>query len=270
MLELPEIETLRRETEREIAGRKLKAVDADPGRLADGLEPSDLLRLEGAKVASVKRRGGHLVFNIDGGDRLLLEIVNGVALRRGKGDEPAWIELGFTQGGPVRALEGVGNPRLRLTTLAELDSVVPPSKAIDLAEQAVSWVVFARAFVGAGGPLRRLLTDPAMVESIGPLYADEILWQAGLRPDRRADRLGSQELRRLYRSTAEVLHDALKAGGTTTAANGFSDLAGKPGGYQELLEVFGRDGQPCRRCRGTVVHDKLDGALCYRCPECQV
>jgi len=270
MLELPEIETLRRETEREVGGRKLKAIVADDDRLAPGLKAAELKRVDGAKVSSVKRRRGNLVWNLDSGDRLVLEVSSGIALRRGKGDEAASIEFTFTQGGSLRVLAGVGDPRLDLVTTAELDAKLPPTGAIDLAEQAVSWVVFARAFVANGGPLRQLLTDPAMVEGIGPLYADEILWQSGLRPDRRADRLGSQELRRLYRAVAEVLHDSLKMGGTTTATNEFTDLAGKPGGYQESLEVWGRDGQPCRRCRGTVVLEKIDGKACYRCAECQV
>lgn len=270
MLELPEIETLRRETEREIGGRKLKSIVVDEQHLADGVTAEDFKRVDGAKVSAVKRRSGYLVMNLDTGDRVVLEVSHGIALRKAKVEDEAWVEFTFTQGGPLRAMAGTGNPKVDLLTVAELDAKLPPSGAIDLAEQAISWVTFARSLVGAGGPLRGLLTDPSIVEGIGPLYADEILWQAGLRPDRRAEKLGTQELRRLYRATAEVLHDSLKAGGTTTAANGFTDLSGKPGGFQDSLEVWGRDGQPCRRCRGTVVLEKIEGKACYRCAECQV
>lgn len=270
MLELPEIETLRRETEREIGGRKLKAVVVDDAHLAEDVKPTEFEKLDGAKVTGVKRRAGHLVMNLDSGDRIVISIAAGVAIRKGKGPEPTWAEFSFTQGGPLRILADVGDPRIDLVTAAELDAKLPASGAIDPAEQAVSWVIFARALVGHGGAIRTLLTDPTIVGGIGPVYADEILWQAGLRPDRRAEKLGSQELRRLYRATAEVLHDSLKAGGTTTAGNQFTDLAGQPGGYQTSLEVWGRDGKPCRRCRGTVVLDKFDGKPTYRCAECQV
>jgi formamidopyrimidine-DNA glycosylase len=270
MLELPEIETLRRETEREIGGRKLKSVSVDKTHLAEGSKAADLKRTEGAKVGTVKRRGSCLVMNLDSGDRILIDVSEGVALRKAKGDEASWAEFGFTQGAPLRVLAEVGDPRVGLLTAAELEEALPPSGAIDLTEHAVSWVSFARVFVGAGGLLRTLLTDPGVIDGIGPMYADEILWQAGLRADRRAEKLGSQELRRLYRATAEVLHDALKAGGTTTSANGFTDLAGKPGGYQESLEVWGRDGHPCRRCRGTVVVEKFEGQPSYRCAQCQI
>ncbi len=270
MLELPEIETLRREAEREIGGRKIKSVTVEKAHLAEGVKATDFKRIEGAKVSAVKRRGACLVCNLDTGDRLVVEVSEGVALRKAKGDEEAWAEFAFTQGAPLRVLAEVGDPRVGLLTTAELDAALPPTGAIDLTEQTVSWVTFARALVGAGGPLRTLLTDPGLVEGVGALYVDEILWQAGLRADRRAEKLGTQELRRLYRAVAEVLHDSLKAGGTTTATNGFSDLSGKVGGYQESLEVYGRDGKPCRRCRGTVVLDKFDGKPTYRCPQCQV
>lgn len=270
MLELPEIETLRRETEREIGGRKVKSIVVDKAHLAEGIKLTDFKRTEGAKVNSVKRRGACLVMNLETGDRVIIDVSEGVALRKAKGDEEIWAEFAFNQGAPLRILADIGDPRVGVLTAAELEEALPPTGAIDLAEQAVSWVTFARALVAAGGPLRTLLTDPGVVESIGPLYADEILWQAGLKADRRAEKLGSQELRRLYRSVAEVLHDSLKAGGTTTATNAFSDLSGKGGGFQDQLEVYGRDGQPCRRCRGTVVLDKFDGKPTYRCPQCQV
>lgn len=270
MLELPEIETLRRDTEREIGGRKIKSITVESARLLDGVKATDFKRTEGAKVTGVKRRHGNLVMNLDTGDRIVICISGGVALRKGKGDEPTWAEFGFTQGAPLRVLADVGDPRIDLVVQADLEVRIPPSGAVDLAEQAVSWVNFARVLVAAGGPLRSLLIDPRILEGIGAVYADEILWQAGLRHDRRAERLGSQELRRLYRATAEVLHDSLKAGGTTTSANGYSDLSGKAGGFQDSLEVWGRDGQPCRRCRGTIVVEKFEGKPCYRCAECQV
>ena len=70
--------------------------------------------------------------------------------------------------------------------------------------------------------------------------------------------------------SAWVSHSSFGIRTQTTAANGFSDLTGKHGGYQESLEVWGRDGQPCRRCRGTVVVEKYEGQPSYRCAQCQI
>jgi formamidopyrimidine-DNA glycosylase len=269
MLELPEVDMLRREAEREFGGRKVKAVAvADAKVLGQGTTAADFHRIEGAKLTGVGRRGLVLTLGIDGTDAVVVEVGRGVGLRKGASQDAA-LELSFTQGGPLVVLGGT-NGVVHLVTAAELDQRWARSGGLDLVEHAVSWQNFARLLVQRQGPLRGLLTDPSVIEGIGPLYADEILWQSGLRPDRRAERLGSQELRRLYRSTVEVLHESQKAGAATTASNGFTDLAGKPGNYQDQLEVFGRDGKPCRRCRATVVSQKVDGKVCYLCLQCQV
>ena len=88
--------------------------------------------------------------------------------------------------------------------------------------------------------------------AIGPIYSDEILWEAGLRHDRISSELSSQEIRRLFRALVETLHEAVKHRGTTVDDHPFVDLYGKPGDYQDELKVYGREGEPCRRCRAPV------------------
>lgn len=272
MLELPELETLRRELDRDIAGRKVKAVAVvDPAVLAEGTTPTDLKRLEGAKVSSVIRRHPVLGVVLDTGDRLVVQLGDGAQPLRKTKDGDAALEISFTQGGPVRVIaRKTPGARLSLLDEAAFDVAWPAAAGFDTTEQAISWVNFARVLVHRGGPLRTLLLDRTVMEGLGALYADEILWQAGLRPDRRAEKLGTQELRRLYRSVAEVLHEAMKAGGASTDANGFVDLSGKGGGYQDQLEAYGRGSQPCRRCRSTIVVEKFEGKQTFLCAQCQV
>ncbi len=98
-----------------------------------------------------------------------------------------------------------------------------------------------------------MLVDPEVVAGIGAVYSDEILWEAGLRHDRASQELSSQEIRRLYRALVETLHEAVKHRGTSLESTPFVDLYGKPGAYQDELKVYGRDGEPCRRCRAPVL-----------------
>ena len=79
---------------------------------------------------------------------------------------------------------------------------------------------------------------------LGNMYSDEILFAAGLRYDRTASGLSTQEIRRLYRSVVETLHDAVKYRGSTLADQGYVDLFGKAGDYQEHHKVYARDGSP--------------------------
>jgi formamidopyrimidine-DNA glycosylase len=118
--------------------------------------------------------------------------------------------------------------------------------------------------------LKNFLTDQTVVAGLGPVYSDEILYEAGLRPDRMSNELSSQEIRRLYRAVVEMMHEGMKHRGVTLDDDGFLDLAGKPGGFTELLNVYGRDGLACRRCRAVISKRKMAGTTVYLCEQCQV
>jgi formamidopyrimidine-DNA glycosylase len=78
------------------------------------------------------------------------------------------------------------------------------------------------------------------------------------------------EIRRLFRSIVEVLHDAIKHRGSTLSDQQYVDVTGRPGEYQTLHEVYDRAGQACRRCRTTLTKAKFAGRSTFFCPSCQV
>ena len=118
--------------------------------------------------------------------------------------------------------------------------------------------------------LKALLMDQQFVAGIGNLYSDEILFTAGLRYDRTSDSLSATEVRRLYRSMAETLADAIKHRGSSLADEQYRDLFGEVGDYQGSHQVYDREGQPCRRCRNPVVRVKFGGRSTFFCEHCQI
>ena len=118
--------------------------------------------------------------------------------------------------------------------------------------------------------LKPLLMDQKFIAGIGNIYADEILFAAGLRHDRLSNSLSTQEIRRLYRALVETLHDAIKYRGSTLSDQQYVDLAGRGGDYQTLHEVYDRAGQNCRRCRAVITKAKFAGRSTFFCPSCQV
>jgi formamidopyrimidine-DNA glycosylase len=117
--------------------------------------------------------------------------------------------------------------------------------------------------------MKSLLMDETFIVGLGDIYSDEILFAAGIRHDRISNKLSSQDVRRLYRALMETLQDAVKARGTTYGEPDFVDLHGDPGQYQLELKVFEREGEPCRRCRNTVIREKDGKYTTYLCPQCQ-
>jgi formamidopyrimidine-DNA glycosylase len=112
--------------------------------------------------------------------------------------------------------------------------------------------------------------DQKFIAGIGNIYADEILWGAGLRWDRMSDALTGEEVRRLYRAMVETLQEAVKHRGSSLADAQYVDVFGRPGDYQQFHNVYARDGQSCPRCRHVVVREKVGGRSTFYCSACQV
>ncbi|MGH9210391.1 MAG: bifunctional DNA-formamidopyrimidine glycosylase/DNA-(apurinic or apyrimidinic site) lyase [Acidimicrobiales bacterium] len=279
MPELPEIETVRRGLERETVGRRVKTADVRVAKLVsrNGGKKAFQSRLEGTKIKGVDRRGSLLVTNLDSGELLVFDLGDSGRLLRTAPKDPVdgatQLIVSFTQGGQLRVIDPDGSSEAFVVEPSHLVDEVPSLSelGLDPVAEAISWTAFARALVvRRTDKLKSLLIDPTFIVGLGDLYADEILYDAGLRPDREVSTLSTMEIRRLYRSFVEILHEATKHHGTSTENHPFIDLHGNEGNFQEELEVWGRDGEPCRRCRGTVTKVRSGGRTNYVCPSCQV
>ena len=80
----------------------------------------------------------------------------------------------------------------------------------------------------------------------------------------------SQEIRRLFRALVETLHEAVKHRGSSVDDHPFVDLYGKPGDHQGELRVYGREGEPCRRCRAPIAKIRYSNKPLFYCEACQV
>ncbi|MET0727402.1 MAG: DNA-formamidopyrimidine glycosylase family protein [Acidimicrobiales bacterium] len=277
MAELPELETVRRELEKESVGKRLKPPEVMTNKIvAHNGRKLFQSRLEGAKVKSIDRKGRHLVANLDNGELLVLDLGDGGRLEKvaPKSTPPKGtaVVFAFTQGGQIRLVDTTGHAQVAVVANDALSEEIPAiaSGGLDPVADAVSWTTFARLILSKNLKLKALLTDPEVVAAIGPIYSDEILWEAGLRHDRVSNQLSSQEIRRLFRALVETLHEAVKHRGTTVDEFPFVDLYGKEGDYQKELKVFGRDGEPCRRCRAPIAKARFANRPLYYCEACQV
>jgi formamidopyrimidine-DNA glycosylase len=279
-MELPEVEVLRRDLERDVAGRKIRAVEVKSSRNAmrairrHRTRKEFAARLVGHKITRVERRGKYLLLTLDGGDVLVAHFGMSGRFLRGPGRvapvQHTHVVITFQQGGDLRFIDPrtfgelfVASPD-ELGKLKELQHV-----AIDPLDQVFTWPTFQYLLAERASKLKPLLLDQRFISGLGNIYSDEVLFAAGLRYDRMSDTLSSQEVRRLYRAIQEVLQEAIKARGTTLDDEAYVDLYGKPGAYQLELKVYGRAGQPCRRCRTPIETVRISQRTSYFCPQCQ-
>lgn len=115
--------------------------------------------------------------------------------------------------------------------------------------------------------IKAALLDQALVAGVGNIYADEALFLSGLRPQTPCRRLGRDRAARLREALIRVLADAIAAGGTTFSD--FANLEGINGNYGGTAWVYGRAGEPCRRCQTPIARDRLAGRSTHYCPQCQ-
>lgn len=277
MPEIPEIETLRRDLEREIVDRKIKTVDLSVAALVKPLTKKAFVSgLEGQKITGVTRRGMLLLVAVEGDQLLVLTLGEAARLTRNQTKDATApgtaVSITFTQGGQLRLADPKKDSRLELIEADKLDEVHPElaELGVDPVDEPISWTTFGEGLLRRNGKLKSILMDQSFIIGIGPMYSDEILFHAGLRFDRTAESLSTQEIRRLYRSTVETVHDAVKYGGTTIGDDGWVGLNGEPGGYGEYITVYKRDGEMSPRARGPIIKSRFGNSYTYYCEQTQV
>ena len=275
MPELPELEILRRDLEKEVSGKKIKDNDVPvPAAVKHNTNKKIFgSKLHGVKVTGAARRGSLLVLSLDSEQVLAISMSPTAQLVRQQNKEPSdkatLVVLGFTQHGGLRLIDSSKKSWMWVADSDELDEEIG-DLGFDLAREPVSWTAFGEALLKQDGKLKNVLLDESFLVGIGPMYSDEILFESGLRADRTPDSLTTQEIRRLFRASVEKVHDAMKYNGTSIGDDGFVNLAGEPGNYQNEINVYKRDGQLSPRARGNVVKQRFGSGYTYYCEQTQM
>jgi formamidopyrimidine-DNA glycosylase len=276
--ELPEVETIVRDLQPLLLERRLSLV----------VRPSDLSlrtpwapewdqQLAGQVVRGLRRRGKWIVMELDGELRLVFHLGMTGQLTVVPASAPVEPHTHFifplADGPPeeeTRQLRFRDTRRFGSATLfASLTALAAFFDEAGLGPEpfeldAESW---RQRLAGTSRNLKAVLLDQSVVAGVGNIYSDEILFQARLRPDRTARDLTRAEADRLRRSVAAVLRRAIEKRGSSI--RDYIGGSGLRGGYQDEFRVYGRSGEPCRRCRTLIEVTRLGGRSTHYCPQCQ-
>ena len=277
MPELPELELLRRDLEREVVDKKVKDVEVPgTGFLKTPAKKAFTTALVGAKLTSADRKGTLIVLGVEDTHLLVLSLGDKAKLVKVQAKEPVETGTGliitFTQGGQLRLVDPKKASTVELIATEALEEVHPEltTLGLDAVDEPISWTTFGEQLLRRDGRLKSVLMDPTFLVGIGPMYSDEVLFHSGLRYDRQTTSLSAQEIRRLYRAVVETVHEAVKYGGTSLGDERWVNLSGKPGEYTEYLSVYKRDGEMSPRARGPIVKTRFGSGYTYYCEQTQV
>ena len=270
--ELPELELVRRDLEREVVGRKIKEASAAGMAVLPRYKnrKSFASQLEGTKITGVLRQGEFLLFPLDSEDILVIRMGNGMLRRHANRDKEAketQVTITFTQGGQLRYLDEEGTGEVAVVPKDDVMGEFPDlnDPAIDAIDTPLSWLSFRDILEQESVSLKELLTNGKLLVGIGSLYADEVLFDSGLRYDRQSTSLSTQEVRRLYRSLVETMHNVIKYRGTSLEDRPWVDVFGEAGTFDQHLQVYGRDGELSPRSRTPIQRSKFKGEWTYYC-----
>ena len=127
---------------------------------------------------------------------------------------------------------------------------------------------FSACFRGSKQAIKTVLMDQSRLAGVGNIYANEVLWRAGIRPSRRASTLTRREREAVHREVVAVLREAVAARGTSI--RDYRDAFGARGNFAMQLQAYGRAGQPCARCGAPLKSSHaISGRATVWCGKCQ-
>ena len=287
MPELPEVEVVRRGVAEHAVGRTVRAVEVLHPRSVRRHVPGPddfTARLVGRCLTAARRRGKYLWVelgdgpaDVDAGEAVLAHLGMSGQLLVQPDDAPdekhLRVRFRFDDGGPqLRFVDQRTFGGLSLTELDEVDGIAVPKPIAHIAPDPLEPVfdldaVVARMRAKRTG-VKRALLDQTLVSGVGNIYADEALWRAKLHGARATDALTKPAVRRLLADVRDVLAEAVGAGGTSFDAL-YVNVNGESGYFDRSLNVYGREGEPCRRCGTPIRREQFMNRSSYSCPRCQ-
>lgn len=269
MPEMPEVEQVRRTLEPHIKGKIFQKVEVFLPRLIQ--YPSAEVfaqKLQGRRIGQVGRRGKYLVIGTDGGDLIVHLRMTG-ALLAGKGQEvPPYAKIKFTfTDGSLMWFTDIRT----FGTLYFVDDGYVIEGLATLGPEPLSGGLTADYLMdrakGSRKPVKTFILDQTVIAGLGNIYADESLAVAGISPMRLAGDVEEVEFPKLVEAINRVISQGIRNHGTTF--RDYKDGEGQKGSNQNFLLVYGRGGEPCKKCGEILSKIKVGGRGTVYCGRCQ-
>lgn len=281
MPELPEVQTVTSQIAKKITGKRIAGFWSDwEKQVKPGLKQLSKLAI-GGTVLGARRIGKHIIIDLDNDSSLVIHLkMSGHLLYKDAVNKDAteWKDpmnrfihhrIDFTDGSWVDFSDLRKFGWIDCVSTSEVEAMKSiASLGCDALSGECNLDFFGALFKkNARKKVATLLLEQDKIAGIGNIYRSEMLYRSGIRPLRLVAKITRPERARLLQSMKDVLREAVRLRGTTDGD--FRDTAGKPGGFQKTLYVYGREGLPCKRCDTIVVRKKLGQRSIFYCPTCQ-
>ncbi|MFH1451046.1 MAG: DNA-formamidopyrimidine glycosylase [bacterium] len=275
MPELPEVETIRRFLEKVIIGKKITGVEI----LSKKQFPQNPKTIIGAKVFSLSRRGKNLIINLTNKKSLLVHLKLSGQLIWAAESKKTLINGNKLPIKSTRVVISFTGGRLYFNEPRKFGWIkVIDQKNLNKELEKIGPEPFGRDFTlfylqkilaKTVRPIKLVLLDQEKIAGIGNIYANEILFEAGISPQRQANKLSSKEIEALKKAITLILKEGLRYNGSSAADGAYIRPDASSGSYQKHFRVYQRNGKKCFKCNSTIERISLGGRGTFFCAKCQ-
>ena len=270
MPELPEVETIRRQLEPAIVGRRIERMEVLDPRWCEPAPPDEVAQaVEHRHIDKLDRRGKYLILELADDVHLVMHLrMTGNLLLVPPGDVDRRflrVRMDLDDGRHLLFTDArrFGTGLVLLGVDAVHDYFAGRVGIEPLGEDFTAEALRAMAS-GRRQPVKAFLLSQERVAGVGNIYADEALWRARIHPLRPVGTLKRPQIEALRDAVVESLEAGIDAKGATI--DDYRDATGAEGSFQDRFEVYGREGEPCSRCGATIRKIKAAGRGTYFCP----
>jgi formamidopyrimidine-DNA glycosylase len=266
MPELPEVETVRLQLEREILGSTISMIEVKEAKNFVG----DHLLIIGEKIEKVGRVGKYLFvhFESDKGLVIHLKMTGRLVLQ----------DDFYDMAKHTRVIITLTDERKVYYWDIRKFGYVKVSENLEVTREKLKqkmgqepWDITDKELLGklkkTTRPIKEAILDQSILAGVGNIYANDGLWLARIDPRRKANSLKLKEINKLRESLCIVLKRGLTVGGASD--NTYRDFYGERGGYQDEFLSYGRTGEPCNRCGTKLKRIVVSGRGSWICEKCQ-
>jgi formamidopyrimidine-DNA glycosylase len=272
MPELPEVETIRRQLEPVVTGRRIESLEVLDELFPAPATPGELEQAAtGRRIARLERRGKYLIFAFEEGGALVVHLrMTGNLVIAANGVQPPYLKavIALEEGETLHFTDQRRFGRGVVLGAEDLEPYFAARLGVEPLSSDFNPEVLLEAAAGRRAPLKSFLLTQDRVAGIGNIYADEALHRAELHPLSPAGSMRPEHAQRLYEGIVGALEAGLASGGASI--DDYLDARGEAGAMQDEFLVHTREGQPCFRCGGTIRRIVVGGRSTYFCPDCQV
>ena len=270
MPELPEVETTRRGIAPFVVGQTINRVVIRQPQLRWPI-PDDLPRLlQDQRVIDLQRRAKYLLMQLPHGTLIMHLGMSGslrIVEQHTAVNKHDHVDIEFSSGHLLRFTDPRRFGAVLWTAAAASEHVLLADLGPEpFAEEFSGDYLFQRSRKRKQA-VKNLIMDGRIVVGVGNIYANEALFEAGIRPSKQAGKVTRQQYQLLADVIKQVLTRAINAGGTTL--RNFVGGDGQPGYFAQSLFVYGRDGEACRRCQNRLKPLRIGQRASVYCPQCQ-